>query len=117
MASLQEEDMSKTKLLMFDGNQQKWREWSRKFMARARLGHWSKILEGTESVPAENLDENILLDEQKRARKLNDEAYNVLILCCEGSAFNCVERAVTTSLPHGDAVLAWKNLKEQYVDD
>jgi len=85
-------------------------------MARARLGRWSKILEGSESVPPEDLEEDELVDEQKRAKKWNDEAYNVLILCCEGSAFNCVERAVTERLPHGDAALAWKNLKEQYAD-
>ena len=74
MASLQKEDMSIIKLLMFDGDQSKWCEWSRKFMARARLGHWSKLLEGTEPVPAEDLDEDTLSDAQKRARKLNDEA-------------------------------------------
>ena len=46
-------------------------------MARARLGRWSKLLEGTEPVPNEDLDEEDLSDAQKRARKMNDKAYNV----------------------------------------
>ena len=100
------EEESLSKIVVFDGSPAKWREWSKKFQARARIAKLSKALNGTMQVLREDVDENLLNAEEKAARKANDMTYNLLILSTEGSAFSCVERATTEALPIGDAELA-----------
>ena len=53
-------------------------------------------------------------DDVKEAYKLNDRAYQFLILSCSDIAFGLVNMAKTEELKDGDARIAWKNLLDWY---
>ena len=81
---MEEEKISK--IIMFDGSEAKWREWSKKFLARARISKLVDVLKGSAQVPREDIPEDELSTGETSARKANDAAYNLLILSMEGTA-------------------------------
>ena len=53
-------------------------------------------------------------DKKKRNYKLNQKAYNYLILSCERMAFGIVEVAKTTKFPDGEVFRTWNDLSDEY---
>ena len=92
--------------------------WSRKFLARAKMKEYKEILTGVEKAPAASLviDETTEAGKKQKTNKIaNEKAYNDLLLSCEDEvSFGAVDEAITTSLPDGDAFMAWNNLKARF---
>ena len=87
--------------------------WSAKFMSRARKKKYVHILTGKTEVTFE--DEAIKTDEERVLEKLNDEAYDNLIMSMDNKvAFNKVSQAKTSTLSEGCAYMAWTNLINKY---
>jgi len=109
-----------TKILGFYGKSDKgteYRMWSTKFLARAHVKGYKKLLLGEETTPVPRA--NAVLDandvEGKRLRKANEDAYNDLITVMMAEVcFGKVASATTEALPDGDARLAWTNLIAKY---
>ena len=95
------------------------RKWQLKFKATAELKGYADVLGGKDVVPKESDTLDVSTDEGKekmRIRKANKRAYTDLILACHGDlSFKIVANAMTSELPGGDACLAWKNLKNQFL--
>lgn len=101
------------RVVAFNGKQDSWRSWKLKFLAKSSSLGYRGVVEGIDKVPKEVdvLDANVPAEKElltNRAKNMN--AYSALALSCEGAAFGCVEIAVTTDLPSGDAVRAWESL-------
>jgi hypothetical protein len=105
-------------VIPFDGKDDSWRMWSKKFLARAQMRGYKNILLGKVDVPPH--DEVFTGTAAEKATKEalragNDKAYNDLLLACESDiCFNLVDEAQTSDLPEGDARLAWNNLVNKY---
>jgi hypothetical protein len=111
------EEVVTTRIPVFKGNPEQWREWKTKFAARAQEEGYKKVLYGQETVPKSEQVLDSKKDEEAlliKARDRNDAAYSALATACFGTAFACVETAVTSDLPDGDAALAWKNLMDVF---
>ncbi len=101
--------------LPFDGNEQSWHEWSAKFIARADMLGLLPALTQDNRSPTKGKEESSEESEDGYDKhEYNKTAYNQLILCCEGRAFNIVNNAKSEKYPRGDAALAWENLKRRY---
>ncbi len=100
------------RILPFNGNEQSWHEWSAKFMARADMLGYSEALMEDSASPRPRKKKSG--DEDGLEVEYNKAAYNQLILCCEGRAFNIVNNAKSEKYPRGDAALAWTSLKRRY---
>ena len=99
--------------LPFKGKQDEWTMWSAKFMSRARKKKYVHILTGKQKVTFE--DEANKTDEEKALEKLNDEAYDDLIMSIDNKvAFNKVSQAKTSALSEGCAYMAWTNFINKY---
>ena len=113
------EDFKSIRILPFDDKVKDFRKWHLKFKAAAELKGYADVLVGKETVPIDSEDLDISTDEGKekmKARKANQRAYTDLILACHGDlSFKVVANAVTNDLSNGDACLAWKNLKNQFL--
>jgi hypothetical protein len=93
--------LTSVKSIPFDGNEDKYREWTSKALAFGREKGFDKAL--TES---RMVEETPGTEEAKKIKKENDTAYNFLIQSVTGTAFPYVENA------NGHARTAWKNLCE-----
>ena len=99
--------------LPFKGKQDEWTMWSAKFMSRARKKKYVHILTGKTEVTFE--DEANKTDEERALEKLNDEAYDDLIMLMDNKiAFNKVSQAKMSTLSEGCAYTAWTNLINKY---
>ena len=95
----------------FSGKKEDWRIWSKCFLARARVKGYKKILIGTVDLP----DQNDQGDESSKLKKLNELAYNDLMLSFKDEiSFSSVEKALTTDYPDGNSRIAWQNLLQKY---
>ncbi len=84
------------KIIPCSGAEGEWREWSAKFLARARLYGYIEALQGpfrviSEDKPTKDPDEMV-------ARDLNTYAYSSLISSCEGVPFSIVNGAKTDAI-------------------
>jgi hypothetical protein len=103
------------RLIKFDGDENKWPEWSVKVLAFAKSKEFKEGLTGNQAKAFS--DATVLTtedDDVKEAYKLNDRAYQFLILSCSDIAFGLVNMAKTEELKDGDARIAWKNLLDRY---
>jgi hypothetical protein len=106
------------KVMPFKGKKEEWHMWSKKFLARATMKRYKKVLLGDMVVPRH--DEELDIKESAgltsfKARVANEEAYNELLLAMEDSVrFGIVEEAIMDDLPDGDAARAWKGLNSRF---
>ena len=111
-------DIEKTiEILPFSGHEYEWREWNKKFLAKAEISGYKGILEGTVTPPkdSDTYDRRTKNGKKKeKLRQLQKDAYGQLILSCTGIAFGFVDNATSTAHPNGDAKLAWDNLNNKY---
>lgn len=97
-----------------------WQVWSKQFLARANIKGYKNILLEKEAIPTDaelkELDPKTNEGKDgKRLRKLNDQAYNDLLLCFSDVVnFGLVEDACTDSLTDGDSSMAWRNLVNKH---
>ena len=99
--------------LPFKGKQHEWTMWSAKFMSQARKKKYVHILTGKTKVTFK--DEANKTEEERALAKLNDEAYDDLIMSMDNKvAFNKVSQAKTSALSEGCAYTAWTNLINKY---
>ena len=113
------DDLKTIRILPFDDKVKDFRKWHLKFKAAAELKGYADVLVGKETVPNDSEVLDISTDEGKakqKVRNANQRAYTELILACHGDlSFKIVANAVTDELSGGDAKLAWKNLKNQFL--
>ena len=114
---MEEIKIDQLKTLTFDGREEKWREWSQKFLVKARVQGFGEVLLTDLGVPSEIKKNDELTEQERKIRRQNELAYSALLLSCEGAAFRAVERAVTEDLPTGDARQAWENLTTTYANN
>ena len=97
--------------------------WEEKFLAKANVKGYKKILLGKEIAPIdeEDFDENTPEGrEKKRRRDANEAAYTDLVLSIDGSsasgrvAFNLVRLSKLKTHLDGDARMAWSRLLNKY---
>ncbi len=97
-----------------------WEVWSKQFLARAHVKGYKQILLGKEAAPsdADMKEIDLKSDEGKdaqRLRKLNDMAYNDLLLSfSDPTNFGLIEDACNDNMENGDAMQAWKNLVNKH---
>ena len=113
------ESLKAIRIIQFDDQKSSFRRWSKKFLVVAKRRGYKNVLLGAVTVPRsmDVLDESVPGDKSLlMAREANDLAYNDLILACDGDvAFGIVETSVSSSLPDGDAELAWKSLHTKFM--
>ena len=111
------------RVIAFSGKQVDWTVWEEKFLAKANVKGYKKILLGTEVSPKddESFDDTTPEGkEKKRMREANESAYTDLILSIDGTsangrvAFNLVRLSKTKDRADGDTSLAWKRLQNKY---
>ena len=86
------------RILGFDGHQENWYMWSRKFLAYARMKGYVDVVLGTVQVDKASVDlshtQNPIIANKLKIRARNAEAYNALVMAIEETdAFYCVEDA------------------------
>ena len=97
------------KAIPFSGKAEDWAFWSRRFLARAHVKGYKRILMGQESPMFGTVAE------KERKLKSNNRAYSDLMLSCtDPVSFSAVDEALTGDLPDGDAYVAWKNLMVKF---
>ena len=111
------------RVIAFSGKQIDWTVWEEKFLAKANLKGYKKILLGNEIAPkdGDEYDESTASGlDNKRKREANESAYTDLILSIDGTsangrvAFNLVRLSKTRDHEEGDARLAWSRLQNKY---
>ena len=68
------------KVIPFDGAQDSWHMWSRRFLAKSQAAGTKKYLLSSKDVPKHG--EVLDTDEKKLARCLNEQMYTELLLSC-----------------------------------
>jgi hypothetical protein len=97
-----------------------WEVWSKQFLARAHVKGYKKVLLNKEIIANDKDFEEMDMksDEAKEAqrlRKLNDMAYNDLLLSfSDPTNFGLIKDACTDEMSNGDAAQAWKNLTNKH---
>jgi hypothetical protein len=100
----------KIKFSVFNGKQDDWYQWSKKFIARAGLMGYKSVLLGMENGPKDRSSN----DFGEFIRK-NDMAYADLMMACEDDVcFDLVDNSRSEEFPDGDANLAWVELKAKF---
>ena len=109
-------DISKSiKIIPFHGKKKMFQQWSRKFLAAARVRGYADILTGKVKAPADGATLKATDLENLKNRENNAKAYTDLVLSMEEEVcFACVDGTKSTDQPDGDAALAWKRLYEKY---
>ena len=98
--------------LPFKGKKDEWEMWLAKFMSKVRKKKYLKILTGEMLIVFK--DKNNKTTEEIANEKLNNEAYDDLIMSMEDKVFNKVNQAKTKILKNGCARTAWSNLLNKY---
>ena len=111
------------RVIAFSGRQADWTVWEEKFLAKANIRGYKKLLLGTEIAPkdGDEYDETTAIGlENKRMREANEAAYTDLILSIDGTsasgrvAFNLVRLSKNIDHADGDAKMAWARLRNKY---
>jgi gag-polypeptide of LTR copia-type len=97
------------KISSFSGEKKDWERWSVTFLAKARLRGYRELLVGIGESPqkgSKDYDEFVMR---------NDIAYAELLIACDNDiCLGIVNTSRTSTLPEGDAKLAWKNLVSKF---
>jgi gag-polypeptide of LTR copia-type len=84
---MSESDMKSIKIIPWDGNEENWLQWSRKFKALAICKGFYDILIGKVTVPTEEEYSEESNAEEKRKKKnlikLNADGYGILVMCMD----------------------------------
>ena len=90
------------RVLPFSGLKKDWRKWQAKFMAKARMKGFKKVMCGEETCPAHNADVDTSTDagkENKRLLDANEIGFDSLMLAQDSEVcFALVQKSVTTEL-------------------
>jgi hypothetical protein len=94
------------RILAFTGKDEDWNMWLKKFIATASRRGYKKILSGKELQPDPSEDEDDLSEGQLKVRRLNEKAYNDMLLACTDEvSFGIVDSSQQND--EGNARLAW----------
>ena len=102
-------------VIVFKGNKDDYRVWSKRFLSAATARGYREILTGKKiKIPKRT---KLLMDtdkEEMRLRKANNCAYCDLVLACQGDiGLDLVDEAVTANLPEGDANFGLEEAKRK----
>ena len=87
------------RVIPFDGLQDSWHMWSRRFLAKSQAAGTKKYLLSSKDVPKDG--EMLDTDDKKLDRSLNEQMYTELLLSCNDEmSFGCVDTA-SASLQDG----------------
>jgi hypothetical protein len=125
MATDKEAAETAIRIISFSGKKADWRVWNAKFMTKARMKGWVKVLTSDEAVltdeELERLDPRDPTYKAKMANKrMNDQAFNELMLSMDTTtdegdvAFGIVSAAMTDDFTNGRAAEAYANLQKKY---
>ena len=119
------EEIKIGKIITFSGKKVEWSLWSEKFLARANRKGYKCVLMGTEEAP----DDTVKIEDEKDStkqkrlrelRKLNEEAYEDLVLAVDGkssigrSVFSLIKGSKSKEFAEGSAREAWKRLVNKF---
>ena len=108
------EEIKIGKIITFSGKKVEWSLWSEKFLARANRKGYKCVLMGTEEAP----DDTVKIEDEKDSakqkrltelRKLNEEAYEDLVLAVDGkssigrSVFSLIKGSKSKEFAEGSA--------------
>ena len=116
------------RIIEFSGKKDHWKVWSVKWLAKANLKGYRKLINGPVPIPTEAQYQSAILSsnptpiDTKRVElyEMSVEAYHHLVLSIDGEspagrvAFELVHGSRTTDNPDGDVRLAWKRLVSKY---
>jgi len=116
-----EENERTIRVLVFNGTDEVWTMWSKKFLAAGKRRGYKDILTGKVVPPddSESLD-SANTEEAKKIvlREANEKAYNDLLLACSDDvSFSIVGASISEKHPDGDAAKAWKSLTAKFEPD
>jgi hypothetical protein len=94
------------RVLAFKGEREKWRQWKIKTKAIGTQKKWFEALENDWAYDAWT---TTLTADEVANKKLNDKAWNYLVMACEDEPFDII-----TSDTESNAWIAWNKLKEEY---
>ena len=97
------ESKDTTKIVSFNGDDAKWREWSVKAKAVGAKKGWLKMLEKDHAIDKTKVDTDTM-----KLVQLNDDANHFLTMSCTDKAFPYVENG------GGNAYKAWVSLLARY---
>ena len=106
------------RVISFSGQKKDWAMWEEKFLAKARRRDYKDVLLGKATIPKES--DALNTDEKKKVAKLNELAYEDLILAIDGSteagrvAFQVVKGSKSKDYPNGNAAVSWSRLSTKY---
>ena len=110
------EELSLSKVILFDGTKKNWPMWKVKFMTRANRKGYKQLLTGDTDIPDKGTVDN---DELKLLKKA-DLAYEDMVMAIDGTktqgkvVFNILHGSTSTNKPDGDCAVAWKRLNEKF---
>ena len=101
------------KIVKFNGSNDEWPRWSKKFMSVAKIKKFSHVIDGSVEVLSFSND---MQTAQKMIRETNHVVYCCLMLCMnENNCLNLVDTAKTVNLPGGNASLEYlPNLNSKF---
>ena len=102
------------RLIKFDGDEEKWHEWSVKALALAKTKGFRHVYAADTKPCSDAVYATTNDDKVKETYERNDKAFQFLILSCSGIAFGLVNQAKTRDLMDGDAYKAWTYLCDRY---
>lgn len=101
-----------TSVITFDGEEEHWKLWSMRFMAKATITGYCSIMIGRNAVPDESTDLVTSSLAARKIRRMNEVGYCELLLAMKTERFmEIVSESRTTELPSGCLKTAWDNLK------
>ena len=119
------------RVVSFSGKKQDWDGWSEKFLARAKMCGYKRLMtvkeeeakEGVDKIPKVkdlDTDESTQKDTVNKLVKLNEMAYADLVLAINTEtdagkvAFKLVKNSKNSDYPEGNCNMAWSRLTAKY---
>ena len=104
---LPDEYKTSIRVITFKGEQDNWSQWKIKTRAIDMKKKWVEALD--KDLSYEEEETKSLSVSQIAEKKLNDDAWNYLVMACNGEPFDII-----TSETETNAFKGWKLLKEEY---
>ena len=118
---LKEHETTRITIVPFSGKQCDWTTWEEKFLAKANIKNYKRVLLLDDPLTIPNKDVDLTKDkDQELLSKQNDLAYSDLILSINTEtapgkvAFTFVRSSKTTDYPNGNAAEAFRRLRNKY---
>ena len=106
------------RVLPFSGLKKDWRKWQAKFVAKARMRGFKKLLTGDEKVPKHDVTIDLTTEAGKKDKKLleaNETGFDLLMLSMQSEVcLALVQGAVTADQPDGCVHAAWTKLCKKF---